>query len=64
MTISALIAFAIFLIIVGLVIAALYWIIKSSPIPEPIRGWAAWAILAIGLLIIVLRLVSMTGFAT
>lgn len=64
MSIAALIAFVIFLVIVGLVVAALYWIVKTSPIPEPIRGWAAWAILAIGLLIIVLRLVSMAGIAT
>jgi len=64
MTVSALIAFAIYLIIVGLIIGIIYWVVKSSPIPEPIRGWAAWAILAIGALIIVLKLVSMTGFAS
>lgn len=64
MTISALIAFTIFVVIVGLVVAALYWIVKSSPIPEPIRGWAAWGILVIGILIVVLRLVGMTGVVT
>lgn len=64
MTLSALIALTVFLIIAGLVIGALYWIVKTSPMPEPIRSWAAWAVLALGLLIIVVRLLALSGIAT
>lgn len=61
MTIATLITLAIWIIIVGLVVGILYWIITSSPLPEPFKTWGGWAILAIGALVLLYKLVSLLG---
>jgi len=63
MTVAALIAFAIFLIVIGIVVGALVYIIRASPMAEPFKGWAAWAVLAIGILIVLYRLLLIAGIA-
>lgn len=63
MTLAALIAFAIFVVVVGIVVAALVYIVRSSPMAEPFKGWQAWGILAIGILIVIYRLVQIAGIA-
>ncbi len=63
-SISALVAFAILLIVVGFVVAVIVYLIVSSPMAEPFKGWARWAVIAIGCLIVLFKLLTLFGIST
>lgn len=64
MTVAALVSLAILIVIVGIVCAVLVWLVDSSPMTEPFKGWAHWLVIAIGVLIILFRLLAIAGVAT
>ncbi|MET0568765.1 MAG: hypothetical protein ABWZ74_06770 [Hyphomicrobiaceae bacterium] len=49
-------------LVVGLIAGIAWWIITSAPfIPEPIKGFAAWAVVAIALIILVIKIAEIGG---
>ena len=49
-------------LVIGLIAGIAWYIITSAPfIPEPIKSLAAWAVVAIALVILVIKLAAVAG---
>lgn len=60
--IETLIAFAITIIIIGLVAGLCIFLIRRAPfIPEPFRQWAEYLVLVLAVLIIIIRALPLLG---
>ena len=55
------ITFLIQLLIVILIIGVIYWVLDALPVPEPLNRVAKIVIVVIGVLIIVIMLLRLTG---
>jgi hypothetical protein len=55
------ITFLIQLLIVILIIGVIYWVLDALPVPEPLNRIAKIVIVVIGVLVIVLMLLRLTG---
>ena len=52
----------IWIVVVAIIAGALAWLVQSAPfIVEPIKSIAVWAIAAVAVLIIILKLVGVAG---
>jgi len=59
--IPALVNLLIFLIIVALVIGLVFWVCDFLPIPEPFNKFVKGAAIIVGVLIVILLLLQLTG---
>ncbi len=56
------IALLIWIVVVAIIAGALAWLVQSAPfIVEPIKSIAVWAICAVAVLIIILKLAGVAG---
>lgn len=59
--INGLIGLLVLMLILGLIGAALIYLINMLPIEEPIKSWARILLVAIGILIFVMRALPLIG---
>ena len=55
------ITFLIQLLIVILIIGVIYWVLDALPVPEPLNRVAKIVVVVIGVLVIVMMLLRLTG---
>lgn len=63
LTASPFFGLIILILIIGIIVTVVVWLIDSSPITEPFKGWARWGVIAIGVIYILLRLAAALGVA-
>jgi hypothetical protein len=59
--ITSLVYFVIYLIVIGLIVGLLLYLIDQIPLPEPFHRIARVAVIAIGVLIVILLLLNFIG---
>lgn len=59
--IEGLIGLVVFMLILGLIGAAVLYLINMLPIDEPIKSWARIVVIAIGILIFIMRALPLIG---
>jgi hypothetical protein len=59
--IEALVQLVIYLIGVGCILALLLYLVTSSPIPDPYKGWLRWLVIAVAVVILIYILLGLIG---
>lgn len=63
-SVSALIALLVFVLIVALIAGLVVFLIRRAPfIPGEFKAWAEYAVIAIAILIIIVKLLNLLGVA-
>jgi hypothetical protein len=57
---GALIGLLIFIVVVAIICGLLAYLLRSAPfIEEPFKSWGSWAILAVGIILVVIKLLEL-----
>jgi hypothetical protein len=59
--IPALVSLIVYLLVIGILLALLYWVLDAVPIPQPINRIIKIVVVVLAVLVIVLLLLQMVG---
>ena len=59
--IESLVHLVLYLLGVGVILAILLYLVRSSPLDEPWKGWLHWLVIAIACVIIIYVLIGLVG---